>query len=491
MNGPYRIRRWRRREAGPGRLPFRAFLLLALAAGPPSDLPAQSVHLTNGVKAMDVTVHEVTAWTRLCAAATPNPVVHVRQQKVFRHPIGFDESMPVDRMDGGVQGAAGQVRFTLTGDGRTRSSGWMEVAGERDFTAHHHFRGLRPGTRYRLLAEGRAHRGAPVARQETRFGTAPDSVAAADVHLTTSTCQYFWSFDDSLQGFRTYRSMAALQPDLFVQTGDYVYYDKPGPMATTAAKARHKWHAMDGWPSIRAFYGQAPVYMLKDDHDLIADDAHPGSKPFGDITMDLGLRIWQENVPLRDKPYRTLRLGSDLQLWFLEGREFRSRNDMPDGAGKSIWGAEQKAWLERTLTASTAAFKVVFSPTPIVGPDRASKKDNHANEAFRHEGDWARRMLAAQGALVVNGDRHWQYVSRDSATGLWEFGSGPVSDHHAQGWPPDERRPEHRFLRVAGGFLAIRLTHPEGRPLLTLTHYDVDGRQTHAEQLRPEDLARR
>jgi alkaline phosphatase D len=449
------------------------------------------VHLTNGVKAMDPSAREVTAWTRLCAAPKPNAVVHVRQEKVFRHPVGFDESMPVERMDGGVAGAAGQVRFTLTGDGSTRNSGWLAVDTVGDFTAHHHFGGLRPGTRYRLLTEGRAHAGAPIARQDTRFHTAPDSTTAADVHLTTSTCQYFWSFDDSLQGFRTYRSMAALQPDLFVQTGDYVYYDKPGPMATTAAKARHKWHAMDGWPSIRTFYASTPVYMLKDDHDLIADDAHPGSKPFGDITVDLGLRIWQENVPLCGKPYRTLRLGRDLQLWFLEGREFRSPNDMPDGADKSIWGEAQKAWLEQTLSASTAAFKVVFSPTPIVGPDRASKKDNHANAAFRHEGDWARKMLSSQRAIIVNGDRHWQYVSRDRTTGLWEFGSGPVSDHHAQGWPPGETRPEHRFLRVAGGFLGLRLTHPEGQALLTLTHYDVDGRPTHVEALRPEDLTGR
>jgi alkaline phosphatase D len=465
-------------------------LILACLVASAQAVRGQAVFFTNGAKAMDVTAREVTAWTRLCASAHPNPVVHGRQEKVFRHPVGFNEQMPVARMDGGVAGTEGQVRFTVSGDGRTLSSGWLEASPERDFTAFHHFSGLRPGTAYRLLVEGRKAPRKPISLTETSFRTAPDTALAADLHITTSTCQYFWSFDDSLRGFHTYLSMAALRPDLFIQTGDYVYYDKPGPLATTAEKARHKWHAMDGWPSLRAFYTQTPVWMLKDDHDLISDDAFPGSKPYGDITVDLGLRIWHENVPLRDKPYRTVRLGRDLQLWFLEGREYRSRNDMPDGAGKSIWGDAQKAWLEQTLSASTAAFKVVFSPTPIVGPDRASKKDNHANETFRHEGDWARKMLASHRAVIVNGDRHWQYVSRDKATGLWEFGSGPVSDNHAQGWPPDERRPEHRFLRVAGGFLGLRLQHPGGMPVLTLTHYDAEGHAVHEEILRTEDLHR-
>jgi alkaline phosphatase D len=245
---------------------------------------------------------------------------------------------------------------------------------------------------------------------------------------------------------------------------------------------------MDAWSSLRDFYTATPVYMLKDDHDLLADDVHPGSKPFGDLTIGSGLRIWRENVPLRGKPYRTLQWGKDLQIWFLEGREYRSANDMPDGEGKSIWGTEQKEWLSRTIRESKATFKIVCSPTPVVGPDRPTKKDNHANKTFAHEGDWARRFFAAEKAIIVNGDRHWQYVSRDAKTGLWEFGSGPVSDFHAQGWPPDERGPEHRFLRVAGGFLGIRLSYKDNGPILVFTHYDVDGKPTHEETITPKDL---
>jgi alkaline phosphatase D len=445
------------------------------------EVRAQEVFFTNEGKVLDITQTEATLWTRLCADARPNPVVHARQEKVFRHPIGFNENMSIDKMDGGVRGASGQVRFLLEGKDFKDSSDWITTGPERDFTAYRHFSGLHPGNTYTAFLEGRSEPKGSISRIQLQFKTVPKK--RAPVLITTSTCQYFWSFDDSTRGFRTYLSMKDMRPDLFVQTGDYVYYDKPGPMATDAAKARHKWHAMDAWPSIRAFYRQTPAYLLKDDHDLLADDVHPSSKPFGALTVPMGLRIWRENVPLRGKPYRTLSWGPDLQLWFLEGREFRSPNDQPDGPEKSIWGKEQKAWLEETLGQSKATWKIVFSPTPIVGPDRSTKKDNHANAVYQHEGMWARKFLAEQGVIVVNGDRHWQYVSRDSATGLWEFGSGPVSDFHAQGWPPNERRPEHRFLRVAGGFLSIRMEYEENKPVLIFTHQDVDGRITHTEKL--------
>lgn len=444
---------------------------------------SQQVYFTNGFKASELTDQEVIIWTRLCASPTPKPVVHSRANKVFRHPVEFDENMPVDKMDGAVAGSPGWVKMTISSASKKMTSPWIAVTGEKDFTAYHHFKNLQPNTTYTVRIQGKRTEKASIQEITGSFKTAPDPMLQKELNLTTSTCQYFWSYDDSLRGFQTYLSMKAMNPDLFIQTGDYVYYDKPGPMATTVEKARHKWHAMDAWSSLKEFYAATPVYLLKDDHDLLENDVHQASKPFGALTLKNGLDIWQENVPLRDKPYRTLQWGKDLQIWFLEGREYRSDNDMPDGKDKTIWGEAQKQWMEKTIGESKATFKIVFSPTPIVGPDRGKKADNHANAAFQSEGDWARDFLARNKVIVVNGDRHWQYVSRDPKTGLWEFSSGPVSDFHAQGWPPNEKRPEHRFLRVAGGYLGIRLIYKNNFPQLILTHYDVKGEKVHEETL--------
>src|SRR5690606_2858968 len=109
--------------------------------------------------------------------------------------------------------------------------------------------------------------------------------------------------------------------------------------------------------------------------------------------------------------------------------------EIEEESKKAIWGEEQKAWFQSTVDASNATFKIVFSPTPIVGPDREKKNDNHANKTFNAEGQWLRSLLSDKtGVFVVCGDRHWQYFSVDGETGVREFGSGPVTDSHAGGW---------------------------------------------------------
>ena len=162
----------------------------------------------------------------------------------------------------------------------------------------------------------------------------------------------------------------------------------------------------------------------------------------------------------RDGPsYRTFRWGRDLQVWFTDGRDFRSPNKMPDGPDKTIWGAEQKAWFKRTVKESDATWKVLVSPTPLVGPDRGSKNDNHSNEGFAHEGDEIRAWLKANvpdNFFVICGDRHWQYHSVHPGTGVQEFSVGPASDEHASGSPGDDAK-VHKFHRVQGGFLAVAL----------------------------------
>ncbi|MPR36249.1 alkaline phosphatase D family protein [Salmonirosea aquatica] len=447
-------------------------------------IPAPNgVFFTTGCKMAEVTPTSAIFWTRLCAQAKPNPVRHQRQEKVFRHPIDFDEMMPVAQMDGGVAGREGEVRVTLKSTHQTIRSDWQKALTESDFTVKIPIDKVRPATRYEVLWEAKAAGSGPLTTIQSAFTTPSLDLVEKPIQLVTSTCQYFWSHDDAKRGFKTYDSMARLNPDFFVQTGDYVYYDKPGPLAKTLEKARHKWHAMDAWPALRDFYQKVPVYMLKDDHDLLDDDADPDSPAYGELSFEDGLNVWRENVPLADKPYRTFRWGKDLQIWLAEGREYRTPNKTADNPGKTIWGEEQKKWFQQTVEASDATFKILFSPTPIVGPDREKKTDNHANAAFQTEGDWLRGYLAAQKNMyVVNGDRHWQYVSVDAETGLMEFGSGPVSDFHAQGWPEDDVRPEHRFLRVKGGFLGVKISRKDGSPTAVFTHYDVDGHPTHEEK---------
>jgi alkaline phosphatase D len=200
----------------------------------------------------------------------------------------------------------------------------------------------------------------------------------------------------------------------------------------------------------------------------------PKMAPF---RFEQGLPIFPEQVPIGAQPYRRFRWGRSLEVWLLEGRDFRTANSEPDGPSKSIWGQAQKKWLLQSLEASTADWKLIVSPTPIVGPDRANKRDNHSNTTFATEGGefrrWLRDNLPAR-AFVLCGDRHWQYNSVDPETGVEEFGCGAASDSHASG-TPGENPKMHRFHLVKGGFLAIHV-RPDGRQSrLVIEHRDVKG----------------
>ncbi len=446
--------------------------------------PVTKAFFTTGFKISEVTPNAAIIWTRLCGQEKPNPIVHKRLEKVFRHPIDFDENQSVENMDGGVKGLDGFVRVKIFSKNDERISEWFKADAEDDYTVQIPFDNLIQGEHYQVEIEGKSN----LSQEESNFArgsfkTAPNPEVEAAVNLVTSTCQYFWSYDEDKRGFRSYDSMNKLNPDFFVHTGDYIYYDKPGPLAKTIEQARHKWHAMDSWQSLVNFYENTPVYMEKDDHDLLKDDAYPTSDPYGKLTFHDGLKIWNENTAIRDKPYRTFQWGKDLQIWLVEGREYRSPNPIKDGPQKTIWGSTQKQWFKETVEASDASFKILFSPTPVVGPDRDKKADNHANQAFASEGQWLRNFLSDQkNMFVVNGDRHWQYVSVDNESGLLEFGSGPVSDAHAQGWNQDDLRPEHRFLRVKGGFMGIKVFREDHVPVIIFTHYDTEGNTVNEQQ---------
>jgi alkaline phosphatase D len=201
----------------------------------------------------------------------------------------------------------------------------------------------------------------------------------------------------------------------------------------------------------------------------------------GAFTFAEGQRIFREQTPMSGPGYRTFRWGRDLQIWLTDGRDHRSPNRQPDGPDKTIWGAEQKAWFKETVKASTATWKVLISPTPIVGPDRGKKNDNHANAGFTHEGDEVRAWMQANvpdNFFVVCGDRHWQYHSVHPVTGVREFSVGAASDSHAGG-TPGENPAYHRFHRVKGGFLSVQLTSAGARSHIDFRHHSVIGEVVH------------
>ncbi|QDV44924.1 PhoD-like phosphatase [Stieleria neptunia] len=388
----------------------------------------------------------------------------------------------LSQMLGACPGAAGRVRLMyFPGKQRyaTKTTDWITTGPESDFTAQWKIEGLKPDTQYAAIIEAQSLDGdETTAVLRGAFRTAPKVNAAKDVKFCITTCHDFIRRDDGMKGHKIYPTMTKMQPDFIVHAGDIEYYDQPDPWAMTLELMRFKWGRIFALPRNRDFYSRTTSYFLKDDHDTLKNDCWAG-QTYGSVSFEQGVKLFnEEQFPSLTPRYTSVRWGRDLEVWFLEGRDYRSPNSMPDGPEKTILGDEQKEWLFKTLDESTAKFKVICSPTPVVGPDRANKKDNHANEIFAYEGDEIRAKLATlENVIVLCGDRHWQYASFDPESKLWEFGCGPGSEKHQLGWKPGDQRPQHRFLRVAGGFLSgeLQYTGDEKEPHLTLRHHKVDG----------------
>ncbi|MEM8955191.1 MAG: alkaline phosphatase D family protein [Verrucomicrobiota bacterium] len=386
----------------------------------------------------------------------------------------------------GADGEARVVYWPEAGAQTAFATEWQPVLAISDHTRQFALSGLQPGTRYRVRVEARPPGSDELTSiTEGFFRTAPAPEQPARVVFTVITGQKYDKLDDKERGFKIYPAMAALDPDFLIHTGDIVYYDRFDLFADNINVARTHWHRMYSLPNLVDFHNQYNSYFMKDDHDLVVNDCWPGAVYRG-FTFEQGQAVFLEQVPMSDKTYRTFRWGKDLQIWLTEGRDFRSPNPDPDGPNKTIWGAAQKEWFKRTVQESDATFRILINATPMVGPDRPTKNDSHANKGFQYESRELREFISQQkNFILLCGDRHWQYVSEGPEFGVREYSCGPVCDKHAGGTLPIKTS-MHRFMRVKGGFLSTTVERVNGVPTAFIRHHAVDGRVVNEEVVTAE-----
>lgn len=480
-----------------GKASFRDFSFRVIESFEQSAQQSHAPYLANGIKTSWVTENSATVWSRTTKSFAMNSgganFLDIPESKLLSKELTLSEQdfaklqMPpghdLDQMLGACPGLQGEIRLSYFPEKQNKAistTDWVKTDATRDFTHQWKLTGLLPDRRYAVVVEARPIDETTVSSVlRGHFQTAPASNALRPITFCMTTCHDFIRRDDGMNGHKIYPSMNKLNPDFSIHAGDIEYYDKPFPWATSKELMRFKWNRIFALSSNRDFYSNHTAYFLKDDHDTLRNDCWPG-QTYGSVTFEEGKQIFNlEQFPSIQQRYQTIRWGRDLQVWFLEGRDYRSPNNMPDGPAKTILGSEQKQWLFKTIEESESRFKLIISPTPIIGPDRKNKRDNHANAPFTHEGEEIRSRLSRHsGVIIFCGDRHWQYASKDRDTDLWEFGCGPGSEKHQLGWREGELHPLHQFLRVAGGFLSGQLTY--GRddsesPTLTLRHHKVSG----------------
>ena len=480
-----------------GRVSFKDFRWVNHQEVVSKTLESTGPYLANGLKHGWVKQSSATIWTR----TTRNPGMNLNGPEFLEitkkqadtlqsqndETLLLNSQLPpntkLDQMLGSCPGTAAEVRLSYFPEKQTKkikTTDWKTTIAANDFAHQWQIDQLLPNQKYVAIVETR-----PIGQKSlsavTRghFRTAPKPSQQVPINFCLTTCHDFLRRDDGFQGHKIYPSMAKLNPHFTIHAGDIEYYDKPFPWALTKDLMRYKWNRIFALPNNRDFYANHSAYFLKDDHDTLKNDCWPG-QTYGSVTFEEGKQIFnEEQFPTISQRYQTIQWGKDLQIWLLEGRDYRSPNNAKDGPEKTILGEAQKTWLFRTLDESAATFKLIVSPTPIVGPDRKNKRDNHANPEFAFEGEELRNRIASyEGTIVFCGDRHWQYASIDRETGIWEFGCGPGSEKHQFGWREGDLRPDHKFLRVAGGFLSGEIRYSQegpDNPELTLRHHKVTG----------------
>ena len=411
-------------------------------------------------------------------------------------------------INGDLPGQKGWAQFEISKNENFASSfltGWQEAFPQDDHIIKAQVDLLDPDTQYyyRLVYSPNAEN---ITRGNTcSFRTLPKANVVKPMRFVIVTGMNYHKFHkgqkayqgaDKNQGYPALETIKNLKPNFFIATGDNVYYDHPAkPAAQNIKQMRQKWHEQFAQPRFASLFEHVSTYWQKDDHDYRYDDADPTSNRLP--SHKNGIAIFKEQVPVTNPhqtnavTYRTHRLGKLVQIWLTEGRDYRSPNNMPDGPDKTLWGQEQKEWLQRTLLESDATFKFLISPTPLIGPDTNRKKDNHTNlKGFRREGDqfftWVyRNGFYDKNFYILCGDRHWQYHAIHP-TGFEEFSCGALVDANSRlGITPGDHRSTdpNRLINQkftspepSGGFLMVDVTASEnGTATAALVFYDEKG----------------
>nr|MBI3613893.1 alkaline phosphatase D family protein [Nitrospirota bacterium] len=346
----------------------------------------------------------------------------------------------------------------------------VTTAGERDFTLAVPADGLAPATayRYRVLVAGIDGRPFQESAREAgrgRFRTA----AAPDV---AEPVTFLWSGDLGGQqrcrgertGYPIFDAMRRKSPSFLLLLGDTIYGDDrcPSPPNVTGAdflaatlddyRIKHRYQRGDRF--LQRFLAAVPVYAIWDDHEVGNNFSGP-SEPLMPTGRQALLEYWPIGTPPEDptRLYRKVRYGADLELFILDTRQYRSKNSDPDGPGKTMLGAAQRAWLLEGLAHSTATWKVIATSVPLSIPKAGNKMvpgiDSWARGAdgtgFQTElrlivNDLLQRRI--RNVVWLATDVHYVQINaydpdRDGAPDFHEFICGPLSAAPGKPVPPD------------------------------------------------------
>ncbi len=281
-------------------------------------------------------------------------------------------------------------------------AGGIVWARERDgFSLNHRVEGLLPDRWYHYQ-----FRGPGAVSDVGRIRTSPPRDQPADrLRYAFCSCQQRGAF------YVAHRSMAAEDLDFFMHLGDYIYVSDGGTITLDDYRAR--WRTFQSNPELQALQARLPIVAMFDDGEFYngVDSEGPPAR------LEAGRRAWHEAMPVRrnrrDQVYRRFSWGDVADVFMIDVRTYRDpevpANDAIIGfdtqntalpgvegmfaPGRTTLGAEQKAWLEKRLTTSRAAWKLIgnpynFGPWKLLDNDTPAIRENPPPDFIPNQGTY-------------------------------------------------------------------------------------------------------
>ena len=295
------------------------------------------------------------------------------------------------------------------------------------------------------------------------------------------------------------------EPDLFIYLGDNIYGDTKDMKVLQA-----KYDKLGAKPEFQKLRASTMVLSTWDDHDYGWNDAGK-EYPFKAESKKIFMDFWK--VPAespRRKNHKGIygshsfsKDGKTLQVIILDTRTFRDllkRNPkpIPPESGlknayqpdtdpeKTLLGAEQWKWLEKTLR-SPADLRIIC--TSIQFGHQYNGWESWTNMPLEREKMLGLiRSTGANGVVFISGDVHWGEISKRSEKNLY-----PIYDVTASGITQDWHNTEpnqHRVGKVfrKNHFGLIEVDWQQKDPTIAMKVVDVTGTTQIEHSIRLSDL---
>ncbi len=368
----------------------------------------------------------------------------------------------------------GEYVIEVVEDGGTPLRIEARATAENDLCVTWRVAGLKPASRYRyrLLQEAEVLAGG----ESYHFTTTPQANQPAKVRIGFGSCCAQQAGD-----LAVWNRVGAVGVDGFVLLGDTPYID-----STNLDVQRQRYRAFSRPPDFQGLFRHIPLWGTWDDHDFGKNDS--------DGTLagkENSLRAFTEYRPNAEFGhgsegiYTRFRYGPvevfllDTRWWSWTGPSYA------DASKKTLLGKEQWEWLQRSLMASDAPFRLLVCGM-IWDDKKNSEKDDW--ETYAHERQALFEFIGREkipGVVLIGGDIHVSRVLKYSTLDtvgypLYQFITSPIHNRVI----PSLNVPHPALIRDAvrpHTFLRVTVDSTQTPATLLAEFIDKDGQKIFAD----------